>query len=86
MNQVLLYKTFKTGPMFFFVRKRRVRHDEVDLAHRDSLLYNQSKFKKAIALYPEFECINSSPSNMRRSELIDRYEDLGWVCLNVHKK
>jgi hypothetical protein len=86
MKQVLLYKTTLTGPMYFFVREYRARHADVDVAHKDSMLYNQSKFKKAIALYPEFELIASiAYDDLPRYELIARYEELNFKCLNGHR-
>ena len=89
MNQILLYKTSPTAngsaTRFFFVREYRNRHDNVALAHRDSLLYNQSKFKNAIALYPEFTQIDSMQSELSREDIIAHYEALGYVCLNVQR-
>jgi len=86
MKQVLLYKTTPTGPVYFFVREYRARHADVDVAHRDSMLYNQSKFKKAIALNPEFELMTSiAYDDLPRNELIARYEALNFKCLNVQR-
>jgi hypothetical protein len=86
MKQVLLYKTTQNGPVYFFVREYVARHADVEVAHKDSMLYKQSKFKKAIALNPEFELMASiAYDNLPRYELIAGYEALNFKCLNVQR-
>ena len=87
--QVLLYKNSPEAkadePRSFFVRKKEDRHGDVKKAHRDSMQYEQTNFKNAKKLHPEFTCYDSIEISKVRRSIIEYFELLGFVCLNVQR-
>ena len=83
MNQVLTLSATGTTVRFFFVRKHRARHDNIELAHKEAMAYVQSKFEEARKLYPDLKVVDSIPSPLHKEVLIHGYKSLGYECLNV---
>ena len=85
MNQVLIFAEDGNATRYFFVRKFRKEHSNVESAHNHAMTYRQSKFDELKKQHPNIRVIDSIEHSHSKEVLGFLYESLGYVSLNVRQ-